>query len=656
MEHIPDERTKVELPLIAQLKGMCWQHIEGDIDVPYLTERESFRDVLLVGRLREALRRINLDDKGQPWLDDSRINQAISALERLGALKLMEANQQTMRLLLKGTEVEGLPDWDNGRDHPVCFIDFEHPERNDFLVVNQFRVDPPWAAGGRDFIIPDIVLFVNGIPLVVIECKSPAATNPMEEAITQLLRYSNQRDWFDEDEGAERLFFYNQLLVATKFDEARVGTVGASYEHFNLWKDTSPVPSGDVAAALGVEKLSSQQLLVAGMLRPAHLLDILHNFIVFKQESGRTIKIVGRYQQFRAVHEAVRRLTTRKTRLEDGEFDRRGGIIWHTQGSGKSLTMVFLVRKIRTMPELRRFKIVAVTDRTDLEDQLRKTAASTGETVRPSQLDRKRLEPPTKRLMRILREDGADLVFGMIQKYRGEDDDDTDGGEPEPFPTLNESEDILLLVDEAHRSHTTMLHANLMQALPNCAKIGFTGTPIILGDRKRTHQIFGEFIDRYTIRQSEEDEVTVPILYEGRQVRGGVAQGESLDSLFTEAFRAKTAEEIEEIKKRYATKSHVLEAPALIAAKARDILRHYVDSVLPSGFKAQLVATSRLAAVRYQQALCERTARWWLSWKGSTRPFWRSTRRPWKHGRRPSSSSSAPTGISTPFAAWSSRP
>ncbi|MDP9357836.1 MAG: type I restriction endonuclease subunit R [Chloroflexota bacterium] len=603
---MPSERTEVELPLIAQLVGMGWQHIEGDIDVPTFTERQTFREVLLTQRLREAVRRINLDDAGQPWLDDSRVSQAVSALERLGASKLMEANQAATDLLLAGTVVDGDPVRHGSKDQTVRFIDFEHPERNDFLVINQFRVDAP---GGQTVIVPDLVLFVNGIPLVVIECKSPAATDPMEEGITQLLRYSNQRDWVEGDEGVERLFHYNQALVSTFFYEARVATIGASYEHYLEWKDTSPVPMAEVAADLGVDQLSSQQTLVAGMLRPAHLLDIARNFTLFDSAEGCTIKKVARYQQFRAVHAAIRRLQTGQTRAQHGESDQRGGIIWHTQGSGKSLTMVFLVRKMRRLPDLRRFKVVIVTDRTDLEKQLSATAALTGETV-----CRARNEEALKA---ILRAEGPDVVFAMIQKYQQRDDQPEvlelpTSAEPvvrqvshEEFPILNRSEAILVLVDEAHRSHGSALHANLLHALPNCARIGFTGTPIMAGHRKRTHEIFGPFLDSYTIRQSEDDGATVPILYEGRTDGGDVADGRSLDELFEDMFRERTPEELEAIKRKYATTGNVLEAEQLIAAKAADMLRHYVADVLPNGFKAQVVAATRLAAVRYQKFLAE---------------------------------------------------
>ena len=588
-----NEYTTVELPFIEQLRGMGWGYLEGDIDVPDFTERESFREVLLLKRLREVIRRINLTPEGEPWLDDQRINQAVSRLQRLDAHRLMEANQVATKLLLTGTEVDGIPEMDGGRDQAVHFIDFEHPERNDFLVVNQFRVDPPWAVGDRDFIIPDLVLFVNGIPLVVVECKSPAITEPMVEGITQLLRYSNQRPEVEEPEGAERLFRYNQFMVSTFFHEARVATIGASYDHYMGWKDTSPVPTAEVGAELGVDELSSQQTLIAGMLRKEHLLDIVQNFTLFRQDEGSTVKIVGRYQQFRAVHRAVRRLQTGQTRRQHGEFDLRGGIVWHTQGSGKSLTMVFLVRRMRTLTALRKFKIVVVTDRIDLERQFGPTADLTGETVRPV--------GSAEDLKAALAEEGSDLVLTMLQKYQSWDEDQS---EPETglFPVLNESESILVLVDEAHRSHASTLHANLMRALPNCARIGFTGTPILIGAQKKTHEIFGEFIDIYTIEQSQSDEATLRILYEGRFAEGVVAEGSDLDEAFDDVFSDKTPEERAAIKAKHARPPRVLEAPKLIAAKARDMLRHYVDTVLPNGFKAQAVAVSRLGAVRYHKA------------------------------------------------------
>jgi type I restriction enzyme, R subunit len=626
MTPLPSEYSEVELPLIEQLKSMGWVHLPGNTESAAATGRSTFREVLLQERLREALRRINRDPPGAPWLDAGRIARAINALEHVAAPKLLEANELATALFLGGTQVEGLPGWDDGRDQTIRYVDWEDPANNEFLVIDQFRVDPP---GDRKASIPDVVLFVNGIPLVVIECKSPAETDPMEKGITQLLRYSNQRDWFEEDEGVEKLFHTNQLMISTFGLEARVGSIGAGYEHYLEWKNTSPVPIAEVAATLDTTRLTSQQTLVAGMLRPAHLLDIVRSFTLFMQAGPRRIKLIPRYQQFRAVHEALTRLRTR-------EGPDRGGIVWHTQGSGKSLTMVFLVRKMRTLPRLRRFKIVVITDRIDLEKQLAETAELIGDVVQKA--------PNTAELKELLGNPGSGLVFAMIQKYQERDDpgdtllvdakrvgatsdyampagygleraaepardgiDDlalTLGGE-DAFPVLNTSDEILVLVDEAHRSQSSGLHANLRKALPNAALIGFTGTPILIGEAQRTHEIFGTFIDRYTIKQSEEDGATVPILYEGRTADAAVDDERSLDALFEDMFSDRTPEELEAIKKKYATRGHVLEAPKLIAAKARDMLRHYVDAVLPNGFKAQLVASTRRAAVLYQGSLAE---------------------------------------------------
>ena len=345
------------------------------------------------------------------------------------------------------------------------FIDFENPANNDFLVINQFKVE---LTSGRGHVIPDAVLFVNGIPVAVAEFKSPGIQNPLQEAINQLLRYSNQRrelfpTLYTENEGVERLFHTNQLLIASDFFEARAATIGAPPEAYLEWADTSPVPLSTVAEELGVlprseeeaeaaqelatlgpeqgeragtplffrkpeqrpaalrgkgVTLHSQQILVAGMLRPAHLLDLIRNFTVFQQVDGKTRKVVARYQQFRAVHKTVVKLQEGRTKSQGAERDERGGIIWHTQGSGKSLSMVFLVRKMRMMPRLNRFKVVVVTDRTDLQRQLGQTAQLSGEAVRPTDEDLRTRQSPTALTQRILKETTPDIVFAMLQKYQ----------------------------------------------------------------------------------------------------------------------------------------------------------------------------------------------------------------------------------------------
>ena len=690
MSKIQWEYDLVEKPFCEQLKAMGWEWIEADPDLPESTERTSSREVLLKGRLAAALRKLNLRN-GQPWLDDARIARAIRDLEQATGHRLTEINQSATELLLKGTVAEGLPDWEYGRPQPVRFIDFENPANNDFLVINQFKVE---LTSGRGHVIPDAVLFVNGIPLVVAEFKSPGIENPLQEAINQLLRYSNQRrelfpTLYSEGEGVERLFHTNQLLIASDFFESRAATIGTPPEAYLEWADTSPVPMTTVAEELGVldtspdqteaaeelaalgpeqaeragtplffrkpeqqppalravstagKSLQSQQILVAGMLRPGHLLDLIRNFTVYQQVDGKTRKVVARYQQFRAIQKAVTRLQEGRTRAQGSARDERGGIIWHTQGSGKSLSMVFLVRKMRMMPRLNRFKVVLVTDRTDLERQLRETARLSGETLRPNDHDATLRESPTSRTQRILSEPTPDIVFAMLQKYQ--DAAKRDAADKvamtivrkekkpgrheevvereitfeesihfEEFPVLNESEEILVLVDEAHRSHTRTLHRNLRKALPNAAIIGFTGTPILSHEKTETREIFGDFIDKYLLQDAELDGATVPILYEGRTADGLVKDAAGLDELFEDMFRDYSGDEMAIIKAKYATEGDVLEAPLLIEQKARDLMRHYARVVLPEGFKAQVVATSREAAMTYlaklEQARCELAA------------------------------------------------
>lgn len=593
------EYAQVEKPLLDQLASLGWQIIQGDIYDPSSTDRHSFREFILESRFRESVRRINPGRHVEPWLDDARLSEAISALTRTETGKLIEINERMTSRLLEGISVSGLADWNQGRTQHIQFFDFHNPENNDFLAISQFRIDEP-GGQAKVFIVPDVVLFVNGIPLVVIECKSPDIVAPMAAGINQLRRYANQRE-LGNPEGNEQLFWTSQFVVSTYGRRARVGTLSSPPEHYLEWKDPYPRSKEALAANLNrdVGNLSGQELLVAGMLAPKNLLSIVKHFVVFTFAGPKRIKIVARYQQFRAVGKAIFRLRNEKTRAVDGESDRRGGLIWHTQGSGKSLTMAFLVRAMRSDPMLRAYKVVVITDRTDLEKQLAATAKMSGESV-----ERVR---SSKKLRKVLAEHGPGLVFAMIQKYRDTDSAQTarfDGDEEnEDLGVLNTDESIVILVDEAHRSQTSALHANLMAALPNAAKIGFTGTPIMSEGKKKTASIFGKVIDQYTIRQAEADGAVVPIFYEGRTAKGAVANGSELDQLFEDMFLEQTPEQAEELRNRYATTGVVLEAPALIAAKARSMMWHYLSTIFPSGFKAQVAATSRLAAVRYREAL-----------------------------------------------------
>ena len=415
------------------------------------------------------------------------------------------------------------------------------------------------------------MLFLNGLPVVVIECKSPKVKDAIPEAIDQILRYGDQRG--ATGEGSARLFYYNQFVVATCRQEAKFGTITTrSEKYFYRWADPYPRTVDELEHGTGGP--NDQQRLVAGMLDRGNLLDLIRTYTLFSvNDKGETIKIVGRYQQFRAVKLAVKRL------LEGGSPRGRSGIVWHTQGSGKSLTMMFLVREMYRHATLSGWKVVFVTDRTQLERQLSETSRNVGFTVK--------VADNIPKLKELLRADTSDLVMAMIHKFR-----ETDLAEA--FPELNTSPHILVMTDEAHRSQYRMLGANLDRAIPNATRIGYTGTPI-----DKTERVFGDYIDRYTMRQSIEDGVTLQIIYEGRTHKAEVPDRAALDTAFEDVFSECDLQERLKIL-GYGSRDAYLEAESTIEAKARDMVDHYLTHVYPNGYKAQVVATSREAAARYK--------------------------------------------------------
>jgi len=305
------------------------------------------------------------------------------------------------------------------------------------------------------------------------------------------------------------------------------------------------------------------------------LLDLIRTFTLFgTNDKGETIKIVGRYQQFRAVKLAVKRLLEGKSPRE------RSGIIWHTQGSGKSLTMMFMVREMYQHAKLSNWKVVFVTDRTQLEGQLSKTSQSIGFTVK--------VADSIKKLKELLSSDSSDLVMAMIHKFREAD-------LTEVFPELNTSPNILVMTDEAHRSQYAQLGANFDKGLPNAARIGYTGTPI-----DKTERVFGDYIDKYTMRQSIDDGVTLEIIYEGRTHNAEVKDKKGMDTAFQDVFSDYKLQQRMEIL-GYGSRDAYLESKTTIEAKAKDMVTHYLTHVYPNGYKAQVVATSREAAVRYKE-------------------------------------------------------
>jgi type I restriction enzyme R subunit len=620
------EYLHVEKPFLDQLRALGWTVIDqgqGFIPSdPGASRRSGFREWLLPQVFRDAVRSINITQDGVPWLTDRQLDDLRDQLLRQPNRTLLEANEAAQALFLKAqvdrNEVTGEVD-------PVAkLIDFAHPERNRFHAINQFRIDTPGCV--KACIIPDIVLFVNGIPLVVVEAKIGDANtaNPMHAAFEQLLRYRNGRDETIKAglrEGEPRLFYTNLLLVRTCGEKTEFGTITSGHEHFHAWKDIWPESNRSYAPPLGVER--EQEKLIQGLLAPATLLDVLRTCTVFMDtDAGRRIKVVSRYQQYRAARKIVDRLRTGKSPEE------RSGVVWHTQGSGKSLTMVFVARMIRASADLEDFKILLVNDRVDLEDQLAGTAKLIGGKVNVIE--------STAQLREHLSTAASDINMVMVHKFtertealpaalanalsRHEAQSTGSGAmvaaaEPvAPYSTLpssktfgvvNSSERILLMIDEAHRTQGSDLGENLFEAFPRATRIAFTGTPLVTEKHgtKRTVKRFGEYIDTYKLMDSVHDGATLQILYEGRTADTALRDKHGFDTKFEDLFRERSEEELLAIKKKYGATGDILEAEQRITAIAKDLVDHYIDNILPDGFKAQVVCHSKLAAIRYQKAI-----------------------------------------------------
>jgi len=585
-----DERNHVEEPFLHQLElipGLHWEVLRLDnYQNPSETQRTDFTQVIMRQDLADALKKIN------KWLEDDQVEEAIDKIIHFESDNLLQNNEQALNLLLKGTTVS--ENRKTGEKSPdVLIVDFVHPENNNYVAVSQFKVR---ILGTDNHIYPDIICFLNGLPVVLIECKSPKAKEPIPEAIDQMMRYCEQRTY--QREGNKPLFYFNQFIVATCRNKAKFGTITTSIEkHFYRWTDPYPQTIDELINYCNPQKNyfvdeqnndediepaqrtspNDQQRLVHGMLKPENLLSIIRSFSVFSTDSkGNTIRIVGRYQQFRAVKKMVHQLLNGTNKRE------RGGIIWHTQGSGKSLTMVFLIRVMWLYPRLQSYKVILLTDRTQLDDQIKETAKGIGFSIN----DPKSIT----KVKEALRTNTSEIVSCMIHKFQERDFIDA-------FPELNTSEDILILTDEAHRSQYSLLGANLDRALPNATRIAFTGTPI-----ERTEETFGDYIDKYTMRQAIKDGVTLEIVYEGRTHNAEVKDKEGMDAKFEDVFSDYNLTERLQIL-GFGSRDAYLEAEDTIKDKAKDMMDHFVKQVFPNGFKAQIVTCSKEAADRYQKAV-----------------------------------------------------
>ncbi|MGF9875226.1 type I restriction endonuclease subunit R [Bacillus tropicus] len=551
-----NEKQLVENRMITQLQKRSYEYIHGSsLD----SERDSKGEIVLKKRLSKAILQLN------PWISDTNLAKVMRSITHIESTSLMEANQKFHEMIVNMISIQ--QDLGKGKkNQTVKLIDFEKPENNEFLVVDQFTI-----SNAQGNIRPDLIIFINGLPLVIVECKSPMLSpdEQIGEGVRQLHRYQSTH---------EQLFHYNQFMIVTSNDRAKVGTIGAKAQHYGEWKDPYP----RTVAELGVSP-TPQDILTAGMLTKENLLDLIRNFIVYEPVDGRTIKKLARYQQFRAVNKAIDRILLAEDKTQ------RGGVVWHTQGSGKSLTMVYLAVKLRRIKELKNPTIVVVTDRKDLDDQITNTFRRCG-FPNPQQAD------SVAQLRQLLGQGTGSTIMTLVQKFQ-------EDAETKEFKNLSTAENIFVMIDESHRSQYGGLATTMKSAMPNACYLAFTGTPIDKED-KSTNRTFGPYIDKYTIEQAVEDGATLPIFYEGRMPELHV-QGDSLDELFDRQFREYSEEDRERIKKKYATEQAIISSQKRIKRIVLDMIEHYENHIQPNGFKAQIVAISREAAAMYKEMLDE---------------------------------------------------
>ena len=567
-----DELSLAEDPAVELLQSLGYKYVPPE-DLE--RKRSSFKEPILTDRLTQVLKRLN------PWLSGTNLTKAVRAVTQVPAASLAEANQALHTSLTYGIALE--QDRGDGRkSHTVRFLDFDEPDRNEWIVTRQYRV-----LGSKKHVIPDVVAFVNGLPLAVIECKSPTIGDAWKaEAVKQLHRYQEAAfRW--KDQGAPKLFEASQILVGTCGERAVYGTVGTSERFFFEWKEPYPLSVEQLGQKLG-RPPTPQDILLYGLLEPRNLLDIVRNFVVFEIEDGRAARKLTRYKQFIAVNEAMRRIKTAR------KPSARGGIVWHTQGSGKSLTMLWLALKLRRDESQQQPAVVIVTDRTKLDRQISGVFTACG-FPNPERAD------SVRGLRRILEHPTGRTVMTTIQKFQELTGTGSGPRRGQVHPTLSEAANIFVMVDEAHRTQYQSLAANMRQALPNACFLGFTGTPIDKKDRS-TLRTFGSYIDTYTIEQAVRDKATVPIFYESRLAELQII-GQTIDQVFDRVFADRSEDERAAIKQRYATEQAIAGAPRRIEAICLDLIEHFNQFIAPNGFKAQVVATSRHAAVSYKETL-----------------------------------------------------
>ena len=598
----------VEQTLLAQFHALGYTRAHEEIIGPdgKHPERESNDEVILTKRLVAAVARLN------PRVPREAQQDAVRKVRHSELPALLEENRRLHTLLTEGVDVEFYADDGTLTAGKVRLIDFAHPEQNDWLVVSQFVVIAKQGSTSYNR-RPDVVVFVNGLPLAVIELKAPGSGSAtLAGAYNQLQTYKNQ---------IPALFHTNALLITSDGITARVGSLSADMERFMPWRTTD----GSAVAAKGAPELST---LIEGVFAPQRFLELLADFTVFGETGAGLVKIIAGYHQFHAVKHAVvstLRASTATIKEDPALYklpsvtsqaagDKRAGVIWHTQGSGKSLLMAFYAGQLVKHPQMQNPTLVIITDRNDLDDQLFATFAMCRDLIRqtPVQVENR------EELHTILNRAAGGVVFTTIQKFSPETGASN-------YPQLTDRRNVVVIADEAHRSQygfrakveakTGVISYGfakyLRDALPNASFIGFTGTPIEATD-VNTPAIFGNYIDVYDISRAVEDGATVPIYYESRLARIELDEAEKpkIDAEIEALTEDDPQIEQERLKSKWSTVEALVGSDKRMRLVAEDLVRHFEDRIAALEGKAMVVCMSRRICVRFYDSIVQLRPDW----------------------------------------------
>ena len=585
------EKFISQLPAVALLQNLGYEYLSPEKANEARGDRLG--SVLLDKILTDQLRNQNaILFRGRTYpFSEGNILSAVQALKDIVDDGLLPTNEKAYDLLCMGRSLQQSVEGDT-KSFQLNYIDWERPENNAYHVTEEFVVE---RSGSEETRRPDIVLFVNGIPLVVIECKRPDMKDPIGQAISQHIRNQQQ-------DQIPRLFFYAQLLLSISKNEAKYATVGTPAKFWSVWKEnfsesdaadlkkrvSLPLSEGQTDRIFATRELwareqesygsierqvTPQDEALYSLCRKERLLELIFRFMLF--DGGE--KKIARHQQYFCVNKILDRV-----RETQSDGTRQGGVVWHTQGSGKSLTMVMLAEALALERSITDFKIILVTDRVDLDDQIYKTFHHCG--TQPIQAKTGR------HLEQLLKDDKARIVTTVIDKFELA---------VSRVGVRNEHPDIFVLVDESHRGQFGELHAKMRQALPNACFIGFTGTPVMKKD-KSTIDRFGGLIDAYTLEQAVQDKAVVPLLYEGRHVDQKV-DSEALDDWFERLTARLSDEQKSDLKRKFSSSDQLNKAEQKVMRIAWDVSEHFRDNWHHTPYKAQLVAQDKATALLYKR-------------------------------------------------------